>query len=78
MESRPFVTTFPDQAMILIEQTKPNDYIEALCCDGFAMVYTPTGKKFELRLVRIKAKILRAWFWMIRQKSSLNRAVQIK
>ena len=63
IESRPFITAFPDQAMILTEQTKPDDYIEALRGDGFAMVYIPTGKKFELRLDRLKAKILRAWWF---------------
>ena len=77
MESRPFVTAFPDQSMIVTEQTKPNDYIEALRGDGFAMVYTPTGKKFELRLDRIKAKILRAW-WFDPRKGTASKIGNFK
>jgi hypothetical protein len=63
MESRPFVTAVPDQSMILTEQNRPDDYIEAIRGDGFAMIYTPTGKKFAIRTDKIEAEKLTAcWF----------------
>ncbi|MBN2312472.1 MAG: glycoside hydrolase family 140 protein [Sedimentisphaerales bacterium] len=63
MESRSFTTAVADQGIILTEQTRPVDYIEALRGRDFLMVYTPTGKSFTLQLGKLKGKTLIAsWF----------------
>lgn len=63
LESRPFPTQTPDLGMLAFEQTLPWEMCVALRGDGFGLVYTPTGRKLEIRLGRIKAERVRAaWF----------------
>jgi hypothetical protein len=63
MESRSFTTAFADQGIILTEQIRPDDYIEALRGRDFIMVYTPTGRSFTLQLGKLKGNTLVAsWF----------------
>jgi len=63
MQSRSFTTAIADQGIILTEQTRPDDYIEALRGQDFIMVYTPTGKSFTLQLGKLKGNTLIAsWF----------------
>ncbi|MBE0535553.1 MAG: glycoside hydrolase family 140 protein [Phycisphaerae bacterium] len=63
MESRPFTTAAPDQSLIRTEQSAPHDYIQALRGERFIMVYTPTGKTFQLQMGKLKTATLNAaWF----------------
>jgi hypothetical protein len=63
IEARPFLTQAPDQSLIAGEVGSAADHVRALRGEGFALVYTPTGKPFRLRLDTLtSAEVHAAWF----------------
>lgn len=63
IESRPFLSRVPDQTLIVPEYFPETDYIVATRGDGYALIYFPTGKSAEIRLDRIGAGAINAyWF----------------
>jgi hypothetical protein len=62
IESRPFLSRIPDQALIVPAYFPETDYVVATRGDGYAFVYFPTGFSAEINLDRIGAKKINA-FW---------------
>lgn len=63
IESHPFLTQAPDQTLIAGEVGTGPDHIRALRGDGFALIYTPTGKPFRVRLDKLAgAQVNASWF----------------
>jgi hypothetical protein len=62
IESRPFLSRVPDQSMIVQAYFPETDFIAATRGDGYAFVYFPTGWSAEIRLDKIGARSIRA-FW---------------
>jgi len=63
IESRPFLTQRPDLSLLAFEQTKPWEMCLALRGDGYALVYTPTGRTLEIALDKLGfANVKAAWF----------------
>jgi hypothetical protein len=79
LQSRSFVTMEPNQSLIAKNLYDPEGgYLVACTGEGFAFVYAPTGKKFELDYRQLPFdKILAQWYnprngsmtkaWMIEQ-----------
>lgn len=63
MESRPFFSRVPDQSLIANEYIPETDMIVATRGDGYAMVYIPTGWTAEVRLEKVLADSLKAWWY---------------
>jgi len=53
IESRPFLTQRPDLSLLAFEQTKPWEMCLALRGDGYALAYTPTGRKLDIQLDKV-------------------------
>ncbi len=63
MESRPFLTQVPDQSLLASGPAEDLDHVAALRGDGYAMVYTPSGKPFTVRLGTLEGKQVKAcWY----------------
>lgn len=63
IESRPFLTQKPDLSLLAFEQTKPWEMCLALRGDGYAMVYTPTGRLLGIQMDKLPGTRVRAsWF----------------
>ena len=62
IESRPFLSRVPDQSMIVQAYFPETDFVAATRGDGYAFVYFPTGWSAEIRLDKIGARSIRA-FW---------------
>jgi hypothetical protein len=62
MESRPFLSRVPDQDLIVPAYFPETDYVVATRGDGYAFVYFPTGWPAEIRLEKVGAKSINA-FW---------------
>ena len=63
MESHPFLTRIPDQSLIVPSYYPETDYVVATRGDGYAFVYFPTGWPAEIRLDKLGAGTLNAyWF----------------
>jgi hypothetical protein len=63
MESRPFATQRPDLSLLAFEQTLPWEMCLALRGDGFALVYTPCGRRLRVAVGRLGMSRVRAsWF----------------
>jgi hypothetical protein len=63
IESRPFLTLEPDLSLLAFEQTKPWEMCLALRGDGYALIYTPTGRALDMNLDKLGfAKARVAWF----------------
>jgi len=63
MESRPYFSRVPDQSLIANEYIPETDMITATRGDGYAMVYIPTGWTAEVRLEKLHADSLKAWWY---------------
>ncbi|MBM3860706.1 MAG: DUF4038 domain-containing protein [Verrucomicrobia bacterium] len=59
IESRRFLSQRPDLSLLAFEQRKPWEMCLALRGDGYAMVYSPFGKPFK---VRMNKKVKASWF----------------
>lgn len=63
IESRPFVTQRPDLSLLAFEQTKPWEMCLALRGEGYALVYTPTGRTLDIQLAKVAStKVEASWF----------------
>lgn len=63
LESRPFLSRVPDQSLLVPAYFPETDYVVATRGDGYAFVYFPTGWAAEIRLDKIDAKTINAyWF----------------
>ncbi len=63
IESRPFLTQRPDLSLLAFEQTKPWEMCLALRGEGYALVYTPTGRALDIQLGKLSgARVKAAWF----------------
>jgi hypothetical protein len=62
IESRPFLSRVPDQSMIVQAYFPETDFVVATRGDGYAFIYFPTGWSAEIRIDKINAKSIRA-FW---------------
>jgi hypothetical protein len=63
IESRPFLSRIPDQEMIAPEYFPETDYIVATRGNGYAFVYFPTGLSATIKLDKIGAKSIKAWWF---------------
>ena len=63
IESRPFLTQVPDQSLLANSETSPLEHLAALRGQGYALVYTPTGKPFRVRLDRLSGREVQAWWF---------------
>jgi hypothetical protein len=62
MESRPFISRVPAQELIVPDYFPETDYVVATKGDGYAFVYFPTGWPAGIKLDRIGAATINA-FW---------------
>lgn len=63
IESRAFSTLRPDLALLAFEQDLPWDMCLALRGEGFALAYTPTGRRLAIALKRLGwSQVRAAWF----------------
>lgn len=63
IELHPFLTQKPDPSLLAFEQTLPWEMCLALRGDGFAMIYTPTGRTLDVNLGKLPGgKIKVTWF----------------
>ena len=62
IESRPFLSRVPDQDLIVPAYFPETDYVVATRGDGYAFIYFPTGWPAEIRLEKVGAKRINA-FW---------------
>lgn len=63
IESRPFLTQAPEQALIEGEAESGPDHLRALQGDGFAFIYVPTGKPLRVRLDKWTGTHVKAWWF---------------
>lgn len=69
MLSRPFLSRVPDQS-IVTEAFTGTDHLRATRGDGYAFVYTPTGRGFTVNLGKISGTTVRAYWWNPRDGTS--------
>lgn len=63
MESRPLLSRVPDQTLIAGDAGAGAEHTRAIRGDGYAMVYSPTGKPFRVNLEKLTGKEVKAaWF----------------
>lgn len=63
IESRAFLGQRPDLSLLAFEQTKPWEMCLALRGDGYALVYTPTGRSLVIQLGKLPgARVRASWF----------------
>lgn len=63
IELRPFLTQTPDQSLIAGDVGYGDAHIRALRGDGYALIYTPTGRKLEIQLGKLSGeKVKASWF----------------
>jgi len=64
MESRPFLTRIPDQSVIAGDPGKGAEHLQATRDSGgsYAMVYSPLGRPFRVRMDKLAGSKVRA-FW---------------
>jgi hypothetical protein len=63
IESRPFLSHAPDQTLIASPVGEGADHMRALRGDGYALIYTPVGKPFRVRLDRLGGGKVRGWWF---------------
>jgi hypothetical protein len=65
MESRPFLTRVPDQALLASDASTGAKRIQATRdAEGkYAFVYVPSGRAFRVRMDCIKGKSVKAWWY---------------
>jgi hypothetical protein len=62
LESRPYLSRVPDQSLVE-NALEGADHIVATRGDGYALVYSPQGRKFTVKPDGIGAKELKAWWY---------------
>ena len=72
IESRPFLTQVPDQSLLSTDEGADLEHVAALRGDGYALIYTPTGKPFRVRLDKLTGKEVKAWWFDPRTGTAAN------
>lgn len=67
--SRPFLSRVPDQS-IVTDAFTGGDHLRATRGDGYALVYTPTGRSFTVNLGKISGTTVRGYWWNPREGTS--------
>lgn len=63
MEKHPILSQRPDPSLIAFDQSIPSETCLALHGEGFALIYTPSGRTLELSLDKLGfAKVNASWF----------------
>jgi hypothetical protein len=63
IETRPFLSHAPDQTLIASHVGEGADHLRGLRGDGYALIYTPTGRKFDSHLGQLPGgKVNAFWF----------------
>lgn len=63
IESRPFLTQRPDLSLLAFEQSKPWEMCLALRGEGYALIYTPTGRTLDIQLGKLPGgRVTASWF----------------
>ncbi|MBN2281259.1 MAG: glycoside hydrolase family 140 protein [Candidatus Marinimicrobia bacterium] len=61
--SRNFITLKPSQELLVTNNDDPEGYLVACTGDGFALIYAPTGKEFQVDFSKINFnKVEASWF----------------
>jgi hypothetical protein len=63
IESRPFLTQSPDQSLLANGGGADLERVAALRGDGYALIYTPAGRPFRVRLDQLTGKQVKAWWF---------------
>lgn len=63
IESRPFLTQAPEPTLVAKAEAEDLDHVAALRGDGYALIYTPNGKPFRVRLERLSGRQVKAWWF---------------
>jgi hypothetical protein len=63
IESRPYLTRVPDQSLIVPSYYPETDFVVATMGEGYAFIYFPTGWPAGIKLDKIGAKTLNA-YWL--------------
>lgn len=63
IESRPFLTQSPDQSLLANGGGEGLERVAALRGDGYALISTPDGKPFRVRLDRLSGTQVKAWWF---------------
>ncbi|WP_084163905.1 glycoside hydrolase family 140 protein [Olivibacter sitiensis] len=67
MESRPFFNRIPDQGIVIDAYDNHNRITATRDNDGsYAMVYSESGKPFEVDLLKLSGKTITAWWYDVR------------
>jgi hypothetical protein len=63
MEARPILSRVPDQTLIAGDAGTGAEHTRATRGDGYALVYSPTGKPFRVNLEKLTGKQVKAWWF---------------
>ncbi|MCU0786394.1 MAG: glycoside hydrolase family 140 protein, partial [Verrucomicrobia bacterium] len=63
VESRPFLTQMPDRSLLASGPSEEPDHVAALRGDGYALIYTPTGRPFRVNLDKLTGKQVKGWWF---------------
>jgi hypothetical protein len=63
MESRPIRGLRPDQSLIVGEVGTGAEHLRSLRAEGYALIYTPTGRPFRVRLATFSGQQVKAWWF---------------
>ena len=63
IESRPVLSRVPDQTLVTNDFGVTGDHIAATRGDGYAFVYTPTGKSVTVNMGKISGQEVKAWWF---------------
>ena len=74
MESRPFLTRIPDQTVIAGDPLAGNEHVQATrdTAGSYAMVYSPAGRPFKVRMGKIAGPKVKAWWFDPRAGSATS------
>ncbi|MCX7885758.1 MAG: glycoside hydrolase family 140 protein [Verrucomicrobiae bacterium] len=72
MESRPFLTRIPDQSVVASDTLSGDEHLQATrdSQGSYAMVYSPAGRPFKVRMDKIGGPRVRAWWFNPRDGSA--------
>jgi hypothetical protein len=63
LESRPMLDRVPDQSLLAGGAGEGAEHIRATRGDGYALIYTPVGKPFRVRMENLSGSKVKAWWF---------------
>jgi hypothetical protein len=63
MEARPFLSRVPDQSLLASDAGQGTDHVQATRGDGYAFVYSASGKPFTLNMSKIPSTQLKGYWY---------------